>query len=286
MGGGVEEAEKAGLPGGQTGKPQEWAFSFLEQKTWAEVLGGGQGVLRFAEGKGPGGEEKDQGGTQHLPRDNSGSSGQAREATPASTGEGRGTQRVPGAAPRPASPHEKGDGNGEDPRVGPCSPVSQRRWAWAWWPPPKSSGCCSELQASVPGRTSLLGLDPPHPATGPRSGGQRYRPQSWSSQRGQSPGHRADVATEPGTQRAISPATPAPCCPPPQPPIALLSLSDPHTVPQRPPSHSPVPRQGEQPTPTGAPGHRWLLRPIPACPLRRHVPAISPCPCHPVPPPS
>lgn len=90
MGGGVEEAEKAGLLGGQTGKPQEWAFSFLEQKTWAEVLGGGQGVLRFAEGKGPGGEERDQGGTQHLPRDNSGSSGQAREATAASTGEGRG----------------------------------------------------------------------------------------------------------------------------------------------------------------------------------------------------
>ena len=146
-----------------------------------------------------GGEDRDQGGNQNFPCDNSGSSGQAREATPASTGDGRGTQGVPGAKPRPPSQHERADGSGKDPRVGPRSPVSQRRWAWAWWPPPKSSGYCSELQASVPGRTLVLGLDPPHPAAGPGSGGQRYQPQSRSSQRAQSPGHRADVATEPGT---------------------------------------------------------------------------------------
>ena len=34
----IEEAEKAGLLGGQTGKPQEWAFSFLEQKFKLQVL--------------------------------------------------------------------------------------------------------------------------------------------------------------------------------------------------------------------------------------------------------
>ena len=160
------EAKQANLKSGPS-------HSWSRKHGLREVLGGGQGVLRFAEGKGPGGEERDQGGNQNLPRNNSGSSRQAREATPASTGESRGTQRVPGAEPRPASPHEKGDGNGEDPRVGPCSPVSQRRWASAWWPPPKSSGCCLELQASVPGRTSLLRLDSSHPATGPRSGGQQ-----------------------------------------------------------------------------------------------------------------
>ena len=187
-----------------------------------EVLGGGQGVLRFAEGKGPGGEERDQGGNQNLPCDNSGSSRQAWEATPASTGEGRGTQRMPGAEPRPASQHEKGDSSGEDPRVGPCSPVSQRRWVWAWWPPPKSSGCCSELQASVPGRTSLLGLDPPHPATGPRSGGQWYRPQSWSSQKRTKP-HVTELMwpRSPG-RKALDPQ---PCLPP---AARLLSLQSPY----------------------------------------------------------
>lgn len=155
-------------------QPQEWAFSFLQQKTWAEGGSGWQaGSAEVCRREGPRGEEeRDQGGNQNLPCDNSGSSkdrlGRLPQLLPGRAGGPRGCLEL-----SPGPPLSMKRGTVVVKTLG-CAPALclSKEVGLGLVASPKSSGCCSELQAPVPGRTSLLGLEHPTPLHRPTKWGQ------------------------------------------------------------------------------------------------------------------
>ena len=214
-----------------------------------------------------GGEDRDQGGNQNFPCDNSGSGGQAREATPASTRDGRGTQGVPGAKPRP--------------------PLSMKgRTVVA-----KTLGWAPALLSLKGGGPGPGGLPPTLPATtqssrplfqaGPHCLGlthptplqaQEVADSGTSLRAGRHREPKAQVTDlmwprSPGRE-ALYPQPRLPLLPTSSASNHLLSLGDVYTVPRRPPSHPLVPSSW-----TAAHHHR-----SPWPPLLRPIPASSPCP--------
>lgn len=87
----------------QMRKSQEWAGSFQNRENRTrEVLGGGLGVLRFAEGMGSGGEDRDHG---INPVSHTAGFGGHPQPPPLGVA---GTWRIPGAEPRPRPSENEG----------------------------------------------------------------------------------------------------------------------------------------------------------------------------------